>query len=395
MPIVSIRKSERMAQKTRSKNGQPITDKAILEFLNAQSEKTRKTYSSGFKKVLEFSKGETGAQMLEDVSVWSRKILAFQQNLISQGYSLTTVETMTGMLRGFFAYYRKNLDLSRADKRKLGRKARNSEDYSFSQEDIKKMANIASLDEKYVLLCGVSFGLRAEDFSSLSFGKYRLALETAQKEGLSVPLPLGKVNTEKEEVTAYPFISSDALPIITAILDAHKDAKDEDPVYQSKSENLTATLQSLVFKSGIETHGQRVRFHCLRKYLFDRIVSVSSDTKASQIIGHKISGEIAPYIGQGSLKEVYERASPSIVISNGNGAVKAKVEALSTTTEQLIKMLAERDKTIADLETKLSQSRNEAKEMVNDLRAKIYTELADIRKKQGLKGRPFEFGKRD
>jgi hypothetical protein len=320
-----------MTQKTRSRNGQPITDKTILEFLNAQSEKTRKTYTSGFKKVLEFSKGETGAQMLEDVSVWSRKILAFQQNLISQGYSLTTVETMTGMLRGFFAYYRKNLDLSRTDKRKLGRKARNSEDYSFSQDDIKRMSTIANLDEKYVLLCGVSFGLRAEDFSSLTFGKYRIAL----KENTSAPVPLGKINTSKENVLAYPFISSDALPIVMALLESHKDAKDEDRVFTSKSENLTTILQNLVHKCGIETHGQRTRFHNLRKYTFDRLVSVSSDTKANQIIGHKISGEIAPYIGTGSLREVYERAQPSITISNGNGETKKKVISLEEENKSL------------------------------------------------------------
>jgi len=331
-----------MARKTRVLNGQAITDKVILDFLNAQSEKTRKTYTSNFRKVLEFSKNESGQSMLDNVTQWGRRIMSFQQYLVSQGYSLCTVENTTGMLRGFFAFYKKDLDLSRADKRKLGRKARNSEDYSFSQEDLKKMSVIANLEEKYVLLSGVSFGLRAEDFSILTYGKYRLALESAKKEGLTAPIPLGKIDTSKEHVLAYPLISSDALPIIQTMLDAHKDALDTDLVFTSRSTQLTAILQNLVSKCGIETHGQSVRFHCLRKYLFDRLVSVSSTTKASQIIGHKISGEISPYIGEGSLREVYERAQPNICISNGNGqVVKARVSALEEENEKLKAELAE------------------------------------------------------
>jgi len=338
-----------MSRKARNKNGEEIDDEVINEFLNAQNPKTRRTYTSIFRRVLEFSHGESGSDMLENVDQWSRRIMAFQQQLISEGYSLCTVENTTGALRGFFSYYRKPLDLSRADKRKLGRKARNSEDYSFSQEDVKKMSLVGDINEKYVLLCGVSFGLRAEDFSEITFGKYRLALESAKKESLSAPIPLGKVNTAKEEVTAYPFISSDALPIITAILDAHKTANDGERVFRSKSAQLTSTLQNLSVKAGIDTHGQSVRFHCCRKYLFDRLVSVSSTAKASQIIGHKVSGEISAYIGEGSLRSVYEKAQPSIVTTNGNVEVKSRVSQLEEENAQL-------KAKIAELETEKSQN---------------------------------------
>ena len=353
-----------MSRKTRLANREEITDKVVCEFLNAQSGNTRKTYASRFKKVMEFGH-ESGQEMLDNVAQWSRKILAFQQHLISEGYSLSTTESILGMLRGFFTYYRKTLDLSRSDKRKLGRMARNSEDYSFSQEDIKKMATIADLGEKYVVLAGISYGLRADDFSKLTYGKYRIALENAKKENLTAPIPLGTVNTLKEEVTAYPLISSDALPIIEALLDAHKDAKDDTPVFWSRSTQLTSILQNLVFKAGIETHGQTVRFHCLRKYLFDRLVSVSSTTKASQIIGHKIKGEIAPYIGTGSLREVYERAQPSICITNGNGTV---IKARVTELEEENKKLKEK---IEQLESEMSQGQQGFSRMINDLKARL------------------------
>jgi len=349
-----------------------IEDAVIREFLDSQSENTKVTYESSFKRVLDFSNKTTGKEMIENVDEWSRKIMAFKQWLKAQGYSDASIETTTGMLRGFFAYYKKPLDLSKADKRKLGSKGeREHEDYSFSQSDIKKMYEIGSLEEKYVLVCGVSFGLRSEDFTKLTYGKYRIALENAKKESLSTPIPLQKLMTSKQGVYAYPFISSDALPIIQTMLDSHRDAKDSDLVYTSRKTELSEVLQRVFKKSGLDSHGQHVRFHSLRKYLFDRIVSVSSTTKGSQIIGHKISGEIAPYIGVGSLREVYEKAQSSILVSNGNGETKRKVEALSTTTEQLVKMLSEKDKEIETLKAQLAQNTTKTQEMFDLLTSQI------------------------
>jgi hypothetical protein len=338
-----------MSRKIRAENGQRIEDPVIREFLDSKKESTRKTYESNFRKVLEFTKGESGQSMLDNASLWSKKIVAFQQWLKGQG--LTSVEPMTGMLRGFFGFHDKQLNLSTATRRQLGDKGeREHEDYIFSQSDVKKMSDIANLEEKYVLLCGPSFGLRSEDFVKITYGKYRLALENAEKEEIGVPIPLGKMRTEKENVDAYPFISSDALPIIQTLLETHKDAKDEDRVFTARKTQLTEIVQKLFKKAGLEAHGQHVRFHKLGKgYLFDRLLAVASDSKARQIVGDKVKGEITPYIGEDSLRTVYERAMPSIVVSNGNGEVKKKVAALDNTVENLIRMLAEKDKTIADL----------------------------------------------
>lgn len=367
-------------------NYQAIKDKVILEFLNSQSENTKKTYTSFFKRVLEFSKEESGQSMLEHSEQWSRKIFVLQQWLIQKQYSLCTVESTTGMLRGFFAFYKKPLDLSGADKRKLGRVARNSEDYAFVQSDLKKMYDVASLEERYVICLGSNFGLRATDAIGLTFGKYRAAFENAQNESIAPPIPLGTVNTGKENVIAHPFLTQDLIAVIQSILDTHKNAKDEDRVYTNQTSQLTSTLQNLVFKAGIDTHGQRVRFHNLRKYLYDKLVSVGSDSKAAQIIGHKIAGEIAPYIGVGSLRELYERAAPSIMLSNnGNGETKKKVIDL----EQKVKDLEAENQKLrenqtsdkATQETKIQQLFT----MIEELKAASglnTAEILEIRKKR-------------
>lgn len=364
-----------MSRKTRKFNGfGEIQDEIVKAFLDAQSEKTKKTYTSNMKKVLAFAK-QSGAEILADSEAWSRKIFAFQQSLIKEGYSLSSVQGVCGMLRGFFSFYKKPLDLSKTDKIKLGKKARNSEDYLFSQQDVKKLAENGSLKERYVLLCGVSFGLRSEDFASqLTYGKYRLALEKAQKEEISAPISLGQVNTGKEKILAHPFLSSDALPIIAAILDAHKDAKDSELVFPERDSQLTSILQNLAFKSGLDAHGQRIRFHCLRKYLFDRLSSVASAEQAKMIVGKKVNESDSPYLSVEKLREIYERAQPSIVVSNGNGETRKKVEALSTTTEQLIKMLAEKDKEIeklkADMNNNVGDLRKEFEEFKESMTVK-------------------------
>lgn len=374
--------------KERRKEHTAISDRVIREFLDSQSANTKVTYESSFKRVLDFDK-TTGKEMLENVNEWSRKIMTFKQWLKTQRYSDASIETTTGMLRGFFAYYRCPLDLSKADKRKLGSKGeREHEDYSFSQSDIKKMFEIGDLEEKYVLVCGVSFGLRSEDFAKLTFGKYRLALETNEKENeerkkqglepLHTPIKLGTVNTSKEHVLAYPFISSDALPIISVLLESHKDARDSDLVYTSRKTELSEVLQRVFKKSGLDSHGQHVRFHSLRKYLFDRLVSVSSTTKASQIIGHKISGEVSPYIGTNSLREVYEKAQSSILVSNGNGETKKKVEKLDNAVESLVtklfekeKIIEEQNKQIEELKAKQAQQEQEHKSTMSKMDARL------------------------
>lgn len=356
MPSIYDKESERMSRKIRAENGQRIEDPIIREFLDSKKETTRKTYESNFRKVLEFSKGESGQSMLENVSVWSKKILAFQQWLKNQGIAST--EPTTGMLRGFFGFHDKPLNLSTSSRRQLGDKGeREHEDYIFSQSDVKKMSDIANLEEKYVLLCGTSFGFRSEDFVKITYGKLRLALENAEKEEIGVPIPLGKMRTEKENVDAYPFISSDALPIIQTLLETHKDAKDSDLVFTARKTQLTEIIQKLFNRAGLEAHGQHVRFHKLGKgYLFDRLLAVASDSKAKQIVGDKIHGEVIPYIGQGSLREVYERAMPSIVVSNGNGQVKKDLAETKNTVDNLVKMLAEKDATIEALKSQLAQN---------------------------------------
>ena len=56
-----------------------------------------------------------------------------------------------------------------------------------------------------------------------------------------------------------------------------------------RDEELSTILQSLGNKAKIQNGPQRIRFHCLRKYLSDRLSSVMSESKWKQIEGKKIN----------------------------------------------------------------------------------------------------------
>lgn len=307
-------------------------DTILKSFLDSQTEKTKKTYGYMMKKLLEFTGGQTGAQMLKDRKIWHKKIIEFLQWLKAQGYSDAYATTACGMVRGFFTHERKPLELIRQEKLRLNSRERSDEDFLFSKEDVAKMAGIGSLKEKYVLLVGASFGLRAEDFADIRYRHYRSVDLNSD-----CPIPLGEMRTRKEKVKANPFVSSDAVPIIRAYLEGNKDKNDSEKVWNERPEQLTTVLQTLFKKSGLEAHGRIVRFHNLRKYLIDRLSAVAGESQWKQIVGKKISE--GAYVSTDQLRGVYVRAMPSVVI-NGNGNTKKKVDELKQENEGLKTTLA-------------------------------------------------------
>src|SRR4030067_1985126 len=162
-------------------------------------------------------------------------------------------------IRGFYAYYRMPLMFRKQESKKLGEKNRTTTDYLFDKEDLAKMARCGNLKERYVLLVGKSIGLRASDFLCLTYGTFRsLKLEN------EAPIALGEINTKKESVKAFPFLDSDAIPIVKAWLSSQKDPQPPDRILNDTEDNLSVVLQTLAKKSGMEIddhgtiHGKRV-----------------------------------------------------------------------------------------------------------------------------------------
>jgi hypothetical protein len=335
-----------------------ITDAKFSEYINAQSTKTAKTYTANFKVLLAFDPTLTGAKMLKEVEAWSRRILVFQQWLARKGYSMQYVHCVTSTVRGFFAFFRKPLDLSKQDKFKLNKRARNSEDYSPSLQDIRRMKEVSNLKESYVLIGGLSLGLRSEDFADIRYGKYRMAVERAKEQNIEPPIPLDPIETMKEAgVLAYPFISTDFYPIVLQVLESNKASADNDRVYTEQPKQLSFVLKRIAERAGINPHGQRIRFHILRKVLFSKLNSVASSEQSKMIVGKLVPASDSAYLNSDELRNVYSRVLPLISIANGmNGDARKRLAELEEENrklrEQFQDELAKRDRSIEDLAKK-------------------------------------------
>jgi len=326
-------------------------DKATVEWLKAQKKGTMYSYKYSWKFFLEFT-GMTGDQILEERKLdkeyaWEKKTLEFKNWLIQKGLSEHSAVSATTAVRSFFAFHRLDLNFKRTEKAKLTEAKRKTEDYKFSLEDLKKMFDVADLEEKYVLTAGKSFGLRAGDFLRLTRGDLEPYLDRP------LPISLGEYVTQKERVKAYPFIDGDALPVIKYVIDKMSRegrTNPNDRILTFKDEiQLSRTLKRLTEKAGIKTGNKVVRFHCLRKFLIDRISRFMSESKWKQIVGKKISE--GAYVSSEDLREDYVRVMTETCFSKVVGerdvenVVKKQVlielaKNMGITEEQIKKMFA-------------------------------------------------------
>jgi len=310
-------------------------DKVSSTWLNTLSESTQKVYTFYWKKFLEFT-SMNGKEILEDQrkegnGKWKSKLFEFKKYLLKtptknhpEGMSENSVKTAIGCIRGFFSYYETPIRFTRGEKARLKKAKRKRKDYKFSKNDLRKIAMVSNLKEKYIVLVGKSLGLRASDFIRLTYGDYR-ALDLTQE----APIGLGEYDTQKEGISANPFLDSDSIPIIQQLLDSNRDKKDNERVLEIRKTELTVILQRLTKRANIQSGNQHVRFHGLRKFLIDRISSYCSESQWKQIVGKVISeGE---YVSTRQLKPIYLRAMKDIsclTLNNNTSVLKETIEHL-------------------------------------------------------------------
>jgi integrase len=352
-------------------------DKAPETWLDSQKKDTRCAYRSHWRRFAEFT-GKTGDEILasrkkDKEFFWEAKLLEFKSWLTEEkDLSSNSATTATQAIRGFFAFHRVPLQFQRRETRKIGEHVRKMEDYRFSLDDLAKMDAVGDLTEKYVLRAGKSFGLRAGDFLRLTRGD----LEPYINKG-ELPISIGAYKTQKEGVTAWPFIDSDAQPIVKLMLER---LTREGETQQSarmlpftKKLQLSRVLRRLVLKAGLNTGGKQVRFHCMRKFLCDHLSSFMSESKWKQIVGKKISE--GAYVSPDTLREDYARAMPETTftkIASDDIQKIAKLEALKLfakasgyTTEDIAKIRMRKPKANIDDEIeeieKILAEKNQAK----------------------------------
>jgi len=286
-----------------------MEDKATKEWLNSQKERTKRTYRTFMGYFQEFT-GLTGDQIIEDRKAdkeytWEKKLLEFKEWIINtKKLSESTATTAANAIRGFFGYHRLPLEFRRSERAKIAETKPKYEDYRYSRDDLRKMCDHADLEEKYVVTGGKSFGLRAGDFLQITRGDLEPYI------GREPPISIGQITTQKEKVPAFPLIDSDAKPIIELMIkkmDREGRTEPSEKMLTYKREmQLTRVIQRLTERAGINVGAKRVRFHCLRKFLIDRLASFMSESKWKQVVGKKIDEKA--YVSPDLLRDDYKRA---------------------------------------------------------------------------------------
>ncbi|MDH5684167.1 MAG: hypothetical protein OEZ20_06870 [candidate division WOR-3 bacterium] len=253
--------------------------------------------------------GITGDQVLEDRKTdaehkWEKQVLAFKQWLIDEkGYAEYTATASAHAAASFFAFHYHELKLRPSEGKRLRERTRKTEDYRFTREELKIMSEIGDLKTQYVVVAGKSFGLRVGDFLRLTRGDLEPYLDRP------VPISIGEYATTKEKVKACPFIDADALPITRRMIrqmDIDERKAPTERILTLKSEiQLSNILKSAAAKAGIKPGNKIIRFHCLRKYLTDRLSSYMAESKWKQIVGKKVDEKA--YVSPDLLRDDYAR----------------------------------------------------------------------------------------
>lgn len=235
-------------------------------------------------------------------------------------------------IRSFFAFHRLDFQLTNQQKLKLSKKPKPAiRYYDFSLADITQMSRFANPKERYILIVGKDVGLRSIDFINLKQGLF-----TAHMKEEEQPYALGKIYTQKEGVTAYPFLSEEgkqASELWLKVLESKGLRDDNKPMLSIKKTELSENLKRLAKKSGIQIANEKVRFHGLRKFLIDRLSSVTSESKWKMIAGKQVSEQA--YVSELQLREVYARALPLIQIKKFTETNHAKLGLLEDTVRQV------------------------------------------------------------
>lgn len=314
-------------------------DTATIEWLKAQTKNTQKSYKSMWQWFLEFTQ-KNGNQIIADRKQdtehkWEKKALEFHAwaqthtcKKHKKPLSEAGAKTALAIVRGFFNYHYADLKFRNTTKKKLARKPKRvREDYRLSKRDISIMSTVANLRDRYILVVGKSLGLRSVDFINLKVGDFTcLDLDSEP------PIPMGKHFTQKEAVLAFPFLDSDAAPIVKAYLETIDTTDPDRRMLQIKKDELTTVLKRLAEKARVIVGNKHLRFHCLRKFLIDRLSAVMSESKWKQVVGKKV--DESAYVSEEQLREAYARAMQETTFSNNNHRA-IKIAKLTKEVENL------------------------------------------------------------
>lgn len=207
--------------------------------------------------------------------------------------------------------------------------------------------------EKAWLSCAVGLGYSSADFLALESEKIKNLIAEAGDKHLDFIMFIGKTRT-KTSVQPRSFLTPESIATLEEylkMLEKQNNGKLPKLLWNgAKNDNLNDWLKALLKKANIETYGKNVKFHGLRKFLYDTLARMD-EAVASVITAKKTDASKITY--RTSLDAECERIfkeSYKLFALNGDVAGKTKVEQAEK-IKNLETALIDSQRKITNLET--------------------------------------------
>lgn len=289
-------------------------------------------------------------------------------------------------------------------------------EYRFSQDDLRKMFYYGDTEEKALLSLAVSYGQGSKDFLKLECQTLRDVIEEAKDKGMDFAKWIGEAR-EKTSIQPVSFLTPEAIESVDEYLQLLEKKHGKLPTYiwcNSKpnrfisNEGLNKRLRRIVSKANIKIGNKKVRFHCLRKFTFSRLrridkdmakivcaksVSVSDMTyeeveeQAEKVfrLAYKnisLNGDVTGQVKQRQAKKIEELENAIITLSKEMRAYKTTSETLTNKLTEQEQKSQELTDYLAELDGALSHHRSkEIREIYENIKAELGIRIENLSKK--------------
>jgi len=312
---LTYRKWFRGTSKTVERSAQNL--RQYCRWLGKKPEELRKEYVKARKTVTR----------LED---WERKtkntILKFYNDLKEQGYSINTARTV---VTGVMAFYTQNCKKILGITKELDPVQIPTNEFVFTQDILRKMYFYADAFEKAWLSCAVSLGYSSADFLAVETEKTANLMKEAKEKHLDFIGFIGK-SRARTSIQPRSYLTPEAISSLEEyfrILEKQNDGRFPKYLWgNATNDNLNDWLKALLRKANIETYSKQVRFHGLRKFLYD-VLARMDETVACVITAKKV--DVSKITYRTSLDSECERVyreSYRLFALNGDVSGKTKQE---------------------------------------------------------------------
>jgi integrase len=333
--------------------------------------------------ISEYVDARTDFGKLQD---WRREtknsVLRFYREQKAKGYK---VNMARNCVIGVMAFYSQNCEQVKGITRELDPVQIPDNEFVFNQETLRRLYYYGNVHEKTWLSCAVSLGYASVDFLALETEKIRNIVKEAKDKHLDFIMFIGK-SRSKTSVQPRSFLTPEAIENLSEYLKMlEKQNNGKFPKYlwnNATNDSLNDWLKALMRKANIDNYGKDVRFHALRKFVYDTL-SKMDETIACVITAKKTDASKITYRTSldSECERIYRESYKQFAL---NGDVSGKVKHEQTEEiERLKKALIDVEKENASLKTRIEvlQKNFESHETIlTDL-----TERLDYYEKHGKK----------